>query len=58
LGLTQRIENNNPMAAIARITANIQFFKVARLTMLPANNPTVSMNLMIRDLSEEVISVK
>jgi|TARA_B100001971_G_C18243898_1_gene572835 hypothetical protein len=56
--LAQRIENNNPMAAITRITANIRFFKVARLTMLPANNPTVSMNLMTRDLSEEVISVK
>jgi hypothetical protein len=50
--------NNNPMAAIARITANTRFFKVVRLVILPANNPTASMNLIIRDLSEEVISVK
>ena len=50
--------NNNPMAAIPRTTANIRFFKVVRLAILPANNPMVSMNLIIRDLSEELFPVK
>ena len=46
------------MAAIARIMASIQFLKVVRLTILPANTQIASMKLIIRDLSEEVISVK
>ena len=52
------MENNNPMAAIPRTTAKTRFFKVVRPVILPANNPIAVMNLIIRNLSEELIPVK